>query len=163
MPSLYLVANEYKQIESRLMESDADEQTIKDTLEAVAGDFEDKAKAVSAVVRNMDAFIEQMKEAKRELDDRIKAFENRQERLRNYLLDNMKRTGITKIESPYFTIALKKNPPSVIIEDEGEIDGKWWKHKTVSSIDKQRIKDALLAGDDVPGAKLESGERVEIK
>lgn len=163
MASLYLVANQYKQIESRLMESDLDEQTIKDTLESVAGDLEQKCTAVATVIKNMDAFIEQMKDAKRELDERIKAFESRSERINNYLLDNMKKTGIIKIESPYFTIALRTNPPSVIIEDEGEIEGKYWKQKTVSTIDKLRIKEALQNGEDVPGAKLIAGERVDIK
>lgn len=163
MPSLYVLSNQYKAIESKLIDMDIDQQTIDDTLESVAGEVEEKATNVAMVIRNMEAFIEQMKEAERQMQERRKAYERRAERINDYLLENMKRTGITKIESPYFTVSRKNNPPSVVIDDEGELDGKWWKHKTIASIDKSSIKLALQSGELVPGARLESGERIEIK
>ena len=80
--------------------------------------------------------------------------------------ENMQRTGITKIDSPWFKIALAKNPPSVVVDDEDTLKfahPEFVKVVTTESIDKAAIKEAIKAGQIVEGARLASSDRVTIK
>jgi len=86
--------------------------------------------------------------------------------LEEYLLVNMQRAGIQKIEStqaPFFRISLRKNPPKVVIDSEDELPWEFKREKTIIEADKALIKDALKQGLTVAGAHLEQTERVEIK
>lgn len=163
MISLYILAKEYQAIEQKLSDSDIDPQTIADTLEAVAGDVEQKATNVAMFVRNLESSAEQIELAIKAMQERKKSIESKAESIRKYLKENMQRTGITKIECPYFAISLKKNPPSVVIDNESLINDKYVKTKTVTSIDKTAIKTDLQNGIIVEGAHIEQNERLDIK
>jgi hypothetical protein len=163
--SLYVLASEYHASASKLLESDFDEQTIADTLEGLSGELEFKATNVAMLVRNLEASAEQIKIAEKSMADRRKAIESKAESIKRYLKDNMQRSGITKIESPYFALTIKKNPPSVIIDDATAIPAKFMVTPPAPppSPDKTAIKAALQAGELVDGAHIEQGERLEIK
>jgi hypothetical protein len=161
--SLYVLANEYQAQLGKLLELDIDEQTMKDTVEGLSGELEVKATNVAMFIRNLEASAEQIKLAEKAMSDRRKAIENKADSIKRYLFENMKRTEITKIESPHFTLSIKKNPPSVVIEDESLIPNEYVEDKVVTSINKAAIKDAINAGKEVTGAHIQQGERLEIK
>lgn len=163
--SLYVLTGEYLALSNKLLESDLDEQTIADTLEGAAGELEEKAKNVACFVRNLEASAEQIKLAEKQMADRRKSLESKAESIRRYLKDNMIRSGITKIESPYFALTIKKNPPSVVIDDATVIPKKFMTKPTPPppAPDKRAIADAINAGKKVAGARIEQGERLEIK
>ncbi len=165
MPSLYVLAGEYRAIEQKLLDSDLDETTIADTLEGAAGDLEEKAVNVAMFIRNLESSADQIDIAIKQMQERKKAIENKADSIKKYLLENMQRTGINKIESPYFSVQLKKNPPSVVIDNESYINEKYKVTKTVTttSIDKESIKLAIKNGEIVTGAHIEQKERIEIK
>lgn len=163
--SLYVLTGEYLKLSHKLMDSELDEQTINDTLEAAAGDIEVKATNVACFVRNLEASAEAIKQAEKQMADRRKSIENKAESIRRYLKENMQRCGISKIESPYFSLTLKKNPPSVVIDDTAAIPADYMvtPPPPPASPDKALIKKAIQDGYEVPGAHLEQGERLEIK
>jgi hypothetical protein len=164
--TLYTIADSYLQDVAKLQDLDLDEQTIADTLEGLTGTFEEKATNVALFTRNLEALADQIKQAEQAMAARRKALESRADRIRQYLLDNMQRTGITKIESPWFNIALAKNPPSVVVDDEVTLKfahPEFVKTVTTESIDKAAVKDAIKAGQIVEGAHLVQAERVSIK
>ena len=163
--SLYVLASEYQAAASRLLESDFDEQTIADTLEALSGDLEVKATNVAMLIRNLESTAVQIKDAEKQMADRRKAIESKAESIKRYLFDNMKRTGISKIESPYFALTIKKNPPSVVIDDANAIPADYMvtPPPPPPAPDKALIKKAIADGCEVPGAHIEQGERLEIK
>jgi hypothetical protein len=165
MTSLYILANEYKAIEQKLNDSDVDEQTVKDTLEGLSGELETKGVNVAYVIRNMESSAEQIKQAEKAMADRRKALESRAEQLKRYLKDNMERTGITKIECPHFSIAIKHNPPAVVIDDAAAIPGDYMVTPPAPppAPDKKLIAQAIKDGVDVPGCRLVSGTRIDIK
>ncbi len=164
-PSLYIIASEYQAAASKLMELDLDEQTIADTLEGLSGELEQKATNVAMFVRNLEATAAQIKDAEKQMAERRKAIEAKADSIRQYLKANMQRTGITKIECPYFAISLKKNPPSVVIDDLSSIPAEYMvtPPPPPPAPDKALIKSAIQSGKDVAGAHIEQGERVEIK
>lgn len=163
--TLYQIADQYIADAERLKELDLDEQTMLDTLEGMAGDLETKATNIAALARNIDAAAAAIKEAESAMAKRRKALENRAERLREYLMANMNRTGITKIESPWFVIAVRNNPESLIVTDEASIPSEYFEQlpPPPPSLDKKRLKEAIKSGLVVDGAHLERGQRLEIK
>ena len=166
LPALYEIADLYLQDVAKLQDLDLDPQTVADTLEGMGGDLEAKATNVAMFVRNLESLADQIKQAEAAMAARRKAIEGRADAVRAYLLSNMLRTGITKIESPYFKIAIAKNPPSVVVDDEDTLKfahPEFVKVVTTESIDKAAVKEAIKAGQIVEGARLVQADRVTIK
>jgi hypothetical protein len=165
MTSLYVLAGHYRAVEQKLLDSDVDPQTIADTLESLSGDLEEKATNVACFIRNLESSAEQIKQAEKQMADRRKSLETKAESMKRYLKENMQRTGITKVECPYFAISLKKNPPAVVIDDASAIPADYMVTPPAPppAPDKKLIAQAIKDGYEVPGAHLETGERVEIK
>lgn len=164
MQPLYQLATEYRALSDRLHDLDLPDDVIADTLEAEAGDIEVKATNVAKVFRNLEAMAKQIKEAEQQMAERRKALEKRSERLKAYLHNNMERAGISKIDSPWFCISLKKNPAAVVIDDESSIPADYLREIPATfQPDKALIKQAISDGFDVPGCHLAQGTRLEIK
>lgn len=163
--ALYELADLYLEDLGKLADLDLDEQTVQDTLEGLAGELEVKATNVAAFARNLEASAEAIKGAEAQMAARRKSIERRAESIRSYLKTNMERTGITKIESPQFMLSIKKNPPSVYVEAPELVPDQYMRvvPPPPPQIDKKAIGDALKAGEDVPGCRLEQGTRLEIK
>lgn len=166
LPALYQIADIYLQDLDKLNDLDLDDQTVADTLESIQGDMQEKCTNVAAFIRNTESLADQIKQAEQAMAARRKALENRADRIRQYLLENMQRTGISKIDSPWFKIALAKNPPSVVVDDEDTLKfahPEFVNVVTTESLDKTAIKEAIKAGQIVEGARLASSDRVTIK
>lgn len=163
MSQLYLLADQYLQAADKLSELDLDVQTIADTLEGLSGELEEKATNVAMFVRNLEAQAEAIKQAEAGMASRRKAIENRAEAVRDYLFHNMQRTGISKIECPYFALTIKKNPPAVKITGEVPSEFMTTPKPPEPAPDKKAIKEFIQAGNNPDWAMLEQGERLDIK
>jgi chaperonin cofactor prefoldin len=166
--TLYQIAAEYRQAADTLAELDLDEQTVADTLESIDGDLTIKSQNVAFVIRNLEASAEQIGVAIEAMKARAEALEKRAERVREYLLQNMLMAGVQKIECPYFKLAVRENPPKVIVDDEKQIPMLYMTDPAPPpppppKPDKKLIAQALKDGHDVPGCRLERGKRLEIK
>jgi hypothetical protein len=163
--ALYQIADQYLQDMQMLQERDLDDQTFADTLESLSGDLEVKAMNVAMFIRNLEANADAIKAAEKQMADRRKAIENKAERIKEYLLQNMVRTGITKIECPFFKITVRDNPESLVIESDKNIPMEYYKQPPPPEmvLDKMQLKKDLQMGVVVDGCKLESKKRVEIK
>ena len=165
MTALYEIAAEYRDAATKLAELDLDAQTIADTLEGLSGDLETKAQNVAFFVRNLEATAAAIKQAEADMSARRKAMENRADSLRRYIFESMTVAGIEKIECPHFRLAIKNNPAAVDVFEPGLVPASFMRtpEPTPPAPDKTAIKEALKAGQDVPGARLTSGQRLEIK
>ena len=165
LPALYELAAAYRADLDKLNDLDLDSQTIADTLESIGGDLQEKCTNVGFVIRNIEALAAQIKEAESQMAARRKALENRAEHVREYLLHNMQACQISKIESPYFTLAIRNNPPKVIIDDPEAVPDEYWRQPPIPlpELDKKAIGAAIKAGQTVAGAHAESGVSLSIK
>lgn len=165
LPSLYVLADAYRVAADQLADLDLPPEVVADTLESLSGDMETKATNVAMFARNLEAVAEQIKVAEGTMAARRNAIERRAERIREYLKANMLRTGISKIECPYFKLAIRDNPPSVVIDAAGSIPAEFMRQPEPPppTPDKKAITDALKAGQVVSGAHLERSQRLEIK
>jgi hypothetical protein len=116
------------------------------------------------VFRNLEAMAAQIKEAEAAMAARRKSIEKRAASLKQYLHDNMEKAGIQKIECPWFVVSIKKNPASVVIDDEASIPADYLREIPASfQPDKSLIKQAIADGFTVPGCHIQAGTRLEIK
>lgn len=163
--TLYSLSANYLQALDFLTDPEADlpAEAVKDTLEALAGELEDKAVNVVKFLRNMEAMAEAIKVAEADMAKRRKALESRAQWMKDYLKGNMEHTGISKIECPYFKLSIQNNPAAVHIFDEGAIPAQFKEQVITWKIDKTAIKKAILAGESVAGASLVNGTRLVIK
>lgn len=163
--ALYQLAEQYLADLRKLEDLDLDEQTMMDTLEGLSGELEVKATNVAMFCRNLEASADAIKQAEAQMAARRKAIENRAARIRDYLKANMERTGITEIASPHLKLAIRKNPPAVHVEALELVPMEFFKPALPPppSLDKKAVGDALKAGKDVPGCRLEQGTRLDIK
>jgi hypothetical protein len=163
--TLYKIADQYLVDLQKLQDMDIDEQTFVDTIEGLSGELELKATNVAMFVRNLEASAEAIKAAEKQMAERRKALEAKADRIRQYLLDNMTRTGITKIDCPYFVLSVRKNPPAVEVLNQDMIPTDFFDipEPPPPILNKNRLKDALKAGEIIEGAKLTQGCSLQIK
>ena len=161
--SLYSIADEYLQAVSTLSDLDLPDDVIADTLESLQYPLEQKATNVAMFARNLEATAEAIREAEGEMAKRRKALESRAASIRSYLLQNMVRAGVTKIECPLFKLAVRDNPLSVVID--GDVPAEFMRQPDPPPpvADKKAIGEALKAGREVANARLVRGQRLEIK
>ena len=163
--SLYVLADEYRAAAEALADLELPAQAVQDTLEGLSGALEQKATNVAMFARNLEATAEAIKAAEADMAARRKALETRARAIRYYLQTNMAKVGITRIESPYFTLAIQANPASVVVEDEDMIPSQLMRvpEPTPPVPDKKAIADLLKSGASVPGCRLDRTTRLVIK
>lgn len=150
-----------------LLDTIDDDGCIPPELEAALAQFEGKGLAVTAYILNCEKMAQMIHDAAEAMDARAKPLEARVERLRTYLADNMKRTGITEITCPEFTAKLAiGRDTSVSIENKAQIPVAYLRvpepKPPVAAPDKKLIAKALKDGIDVPGAVLVKKDRLTI-
>lgn len=84
-----------------------------------------------------------------------------EELLKNRLKESMQRFGIEKVSSPTLTVSFRKSN-AVEIENEALIPAAYFDSKP-PTVSKTRIKEAIKAGTDVPGATLVEHKNLQIK
>ncbi len=140
------------------------------TLDAVGGEFDEKAGNIAALIKNLKAEEAALKAEADALERRRKVKENAAKRLTEYLKDAMIAAGKKKLDTLRAALSIKDNPESTVIENETAFIA--WaqgahhdEYLTYSApkINKTAVKAALKDGDEVPGASLLRGKRLEIK
>ena len=163
--ALYQIGDEYLTDLALLESMEIDDQTFYDTLEGLSGDFESKSIAVVMYAQNLMASANAIDDAIMRMMDRSKAIKKKSDRMKQYLLENMQRTGITKIESPYFLISVRNNPESVVVDAEILIHSDYLVYADIPAptVDKKKIKAAIQAGEIIAGVHLERKQSLQIK
>lgn len=162
MLKLYEIANQYQSLLT-LDDPDLPAEAIADTLEGLGGELKEKALNVAAWFENLQVEADAMREAEKRIATRRMALEDKIDSGREYLKRNMEACGIMEIKSPEMRLKIKTNPSSVCIDDIDAVPVLYLNKKTEYVPDKKMIKEALTQGVPVPGCRLESKTRLEIK
>jgi len=163
--TLFEVAREYREQADQLYDMELDDQTLSDTLESISGDVELKATNIGFVIKNLEGLVSSMRAAEADMAARRKAAEARIERVKHYLLDGLMLAGIKKVTGPAFSVTVRDNPPSVVIDEQGLIPAEYWRQPEPPppAVDKLKLKEVLKSGVEIPGAHLSTTKRIEIK
>lgn len=168
MAALYQLVEQYRSLEALDASEDLPIEVIQDTLEGLTGELTVKATNVAKFILNCESMADAVEAASDAMKQRALRIRRRSESIREYLRINMQASGINRIEATEFVLALKKNPPSVIVTDEASIPDAFKVTATpppppVPRPDKALIKKAIQSGVLVAGAHLEQNERLDIK
>ena len=166
--SLYEVTLNYARLIEAIEMGEIPEEAIADTLEALNGEWEERADAVLSAIKNYRAECEAIRAEEKALADRRKRKERTIERLEAYLTDSIKQVGRTGYESARHCVRFTTSAAVVVTDmaaliryaEEHEVGAVRVKSEVVA--DKDVIKQLLKAGD-VPGAELEIRTNIQIK
>lgn len=120
--TLYELTDEYLQLQELLESGEEDEQIVKDSLESVEFDLEEKADNYAKIIRNFESQIETLKAEEKRLKDRRQICEKAIKRLKDNLQNSMIQTGKRKIKTDLFSFTVAKNGGAlpVIVDVETE-------------------------------------------
>ena len=160
--TLYEMKAEYMEILSMLEDPDADEEIIRDTLESLQGDIEDKAEGYGMVIAQLNAEAEMLMVESVRLSKRAKTALNNADRLKRRLQAALTEMELKKLKTNHFNFSIRKNAASVVIIPDTEIPDEYLV-KQDPKVDKGKVKEALKAGKDLPFAKLEATESLIMR
>lgn len=165
MSNIYEITNDYLQIMAMLEDSDLDPQTLADTMEGIEGEFEIKAENYAKVMKNLEGDILAIKTEIDRLTAKKKALENNIKNMKSTLQTAMETTGKTKFKTELFSFGIRKNAPSVIMDEPyiENVPERFLKYSE-PTINRTAIKEAIQNGEDLEGlAHLEQSESIIIK
>lgn len=133
-----------------------------ENLDALQATAAQKFLATSIYAGKQRKQAESLRELAKALTESAKSMERKAERVELYML-NCARAAGGEIKTDTITVKVRKCPASVEILDEGDVPEAYWSEKVTRSIDKVAIKEAIKAGEYVPGAALVQREKVSVK
>ena len=169
--ALYTIADHYREAFHHLTDvleetdlSTQDKQNlIEDSLIELVDDFKTKALNVAGFINNMKLEMEAVKTIETRLLNRRKSLEKKINYLSDYLFIQCLKTSTTTIKNNELVIAIKNNPPKVIIDDEKLIPDTYKTTVQTINVSKSSIASALKEGIEVTGVHLETSQRLEIR
>lgn len=162
MASIYELTSDWAEVQNLILEGEIDEETLKNTLECIECEIEDKADAYAKIMRNITGDIEAVKAEEKRLADKRKGHEKRLECLKNNLFEAMKFTGKEKFKTTLFSFTIQKNPPALKLVEGAEIP-KEYLIEQAPTVDTATIKEEIKAGAKFVFAELVQGESLRIK
>lgn len=162
--TLFELTGQYRELQALVESDELPAEVIRDTVEALGGQFNDKAIAVAHVIMNLEAASDSIHAASEAMKERAKRVQTRADSLRHYLLYCLQSADVKRLENAELVIKRQSNPPAVYVTDEAAVPDWFWvqPEPPPKRIDKTAVKEALKAGVPVPGAYIESAERLVI-
>ncbi|EKZ1470941.1 siphovirus Gp157 family protein [Listeria monocytogenes] len=159
MSTLYSIQGKYQQLLN--LAEQLDPELLKDTLESIGDELETKAENVAFVIKELEGQSLILEKETKRLAERKNTINNNVKRLKQSLFDAMITAKKQKIKTNLFTLDIRKNPPSVIVEDESKLLN--YLIEQPKKLDKTKLGDDLKKGIEVPGAKIIQTERLQIR
>jgi hypothetical protein len=162
MPPLYIIADEYLELLWLMAEGEIEESLFNEFLEDVSADFSKKSANVASFFLSLESQAEQIKISEQRMKKRRESLLKNSQRLRDYLLMQMQSINQKEISTPEYLIRIRNNPPKIDIVSEAILPDEFKEEVSTIRIDKTSIKEAIKAGNVVPGALLTQNQRLHV-
>ena len=164
MTKLYELTRELNELHSMVMNGEATEEHLADTMEMIEGEFQEKAVNVGRFMLSLAPSVEAIDNEIKRLQARKKAIQSKESWVKDYLRQNMEASDIKKIECDLFTISRSKPRDVVIVDDLDKLPDEYVTVKTFVAADKKELLKALKDGKEIDGAHIGKGESsIQIK
>lgn len=161
--TLYELTADYENLLHLAEDPDTDPQILKDTMEAIEGEIEEKADGYAMVMKELEAQELALKMETDRLTNRRLAISNNITCLKRGLEAAMRLTGKTKFKTTLFSYNIQRNPASVVVDVPWEqLPEDFLKYKD-PDIDKTKLKKALQDGAEIDGVRLVQTESLRIR
>ena len=162
MSTLYQLTEAYQELLSMALDPDVDPEALADTMEAIEGEFEDKADGYAKVMKEMKVFEDAKREEGKRQIDGANALKAKRERMSETLANAMKLTGKTKFKTAFAGYNIQKNPPALKIDDPSKVPDEFLIPQE-PKIDSAAIKKELKEGVVYDWCHLEQSESLRIR
>ena len=164
---LYEITNTYQQFLDALEEGEIPQECISDTLEGLDGVFEEKIDNIACMIKSLEADAEKFKAEISALNSRKKTAESSAEWLRQYVSSSLQAVGKTKMETARNKLSFRKSVKLHLEDNFTNLLSRTQQERFLRykepELDKKAITDALKQGEEIAGAKLETGINLQIK
>lgn len=153
--TLYNITNRFTDLMDKAQNGEITEEEYNELGFEIAQELQTKGANVIGYIRNTELLIDAMKAEEKRIADIRKTGEAKLEKFRQYVLENMERLGLSKIQTELGALSVSKNPMSVEIENEEEIPKEFKQEVVTTKIDKTAIKSHFkTTGEIIPGTKI---------
>ena len=153
--TLYNITNKFVELMNKAQEGELTEQEYNELGEELAKELQNKSSNIIGYIRNSELLIEAMKAEEKRIADIRKTGEAKLEKFKQYVLENMERLGLSKIQTELGALSVSKNPLSVEIENEDEVPNEFKTIVQTTKIDKTAIKNHFKeTGEIVAGTRI---------
>lgn len=153
--TLYNITNRFTDLMDKAQNGEITEEEYNELGFEIAQELQTKGANVIGYIRNTELLIEAMKAEEKRIADTRKTGEAKLEKFKQYVLENMERLGLSKIQTELGALSVSKNPMSVEIENEEEIPKEFKQEVVTTKIDKTAIKSHFkTTGEIIPGTKI---------
>ena len=162
--NLYEVTGNILALQEMLESPLDDEDILRDTLEAVQGEYEAKIESYCKVIRNIEADIEAFKIEAKRLSEKAKMLESNRDRLKKAMFESMKATNTANVKAGVFKVSIQRNGgklPVIVDVDTAYLPKELI--KVVESPDLEAIAKLIDSGNTQYAHYGERGESIRIK
>lgn len=162
--SLISITERMRNIAELIDNPDIPEELLIEALDSIEDEFEEKCDNIARFIRSLDGDCRTIREEEKRLADKRRVLENKQARLKQYIEDNMRLVGKTKIKTAFNSFNISANPKSVEILNEDLIPEKYKTIETITKIDKKSILSDLKENDiNIEGVKINQTTSLKIR
>lgn len=162
MSTLYQLTEAYQELLSMALDPEIDPEALADTMEAIEGEFEDKADGYAKVMKALDADAKAIREEEKRLASRRQGIERNIDRMKTALESSMRATGKTKFKTALFSFGIQKNSPALKIDRPEDVPAEFLIPQE-PKIDSAAIKKELKEGVVCDWCHLEQSESLRIR
>jgi hypothetical protein len=160
--NIFQIQRQYLEIMQQIEEAEGEiTPQIDEALRFTELQMQEAAINIGMVVKSLDYRLEVLNEEIQRLTNLKEKTEKSKALLKNRLSQSMQQFGIEKVESPTLTISFRKSE-AVEILSEQQIPAVYF-DIPAPRVSKARIREALKAGHEVPGAELAARKNLQIK
>ena len=150
----------YTYLRQKLLEAfpDADDDTIRDTLEGITTLHELIAEIIRSALVD-EALQSGLRLRLQDMKERLSRLETRSVKKRELAVDAMQEAGIRKLEQPDFTASTRSSPPSLMVIAEDQVPETFWVPQP-PRLDRQALLGGLKRGEEISGVQLSNSKPV---
>lgn len=154
---LYELTGMYLQLMNMMDDPDIDPDLIRDSMESLDGEIEDKADNIGMLIRNFEASYDAVDKEIKRLQKKKKSWERNIANLKDYLKRSMTAMDKENVRTDKFTFSIRQGSYSAVVDDEEKLPEEF----KVPQPDKIRLDDLkkyLKEHGDTEYAHLQQGE-----
>lgn len=153
--NLYNITNRFAELMDKVQEGELTEEEYNELGNELALELQNKSANIIGYVKNSEYLLDSIKAEEKRLADMRKIGENKLDKFKQYVKENMERLGLEKIPTELGNLAIAKNPMSVEIENENEIPSEFKQEVVTIKIDKTAIKNHFKeTGEIIAGTRI---------
>ena len=157
---IYKVGSAFESVVNMHANGDLTDEQLKEALVALEESKVEKCGNAICYLNMLKHGIEEMKAEEKRIATMRKSLEGRAKNLESAFAYVLKNMGDKEVITKYGVMKVRKNPPSVVIDDLSKVPTKFQHQKIEVTLDKVAIKNAIKAGEEVAGCHIEQSEKL---